>query len=131
MPRCSLDSLIGGSKPGLVSGSSACFLLSSVISKLPFHRAGARRRTRSSVALPAAQLNDLPGAAGLFGMAALCKLFDDLRAEGRQVAGLTAGDQSLVGYHFLVDPRATSIFGITADRGEGCDGPAFEDIGFG
>lgn len=50
MPRCSLDSLIGGSKPGLVSGSSACFLLSSVISKLPFHRAGGRRRTRSSVA---------------------------------------------------------------------------------
>jgi len=55
MPRCSLDSLIGGSKPGLVSGSSACFLLSSVISKLPFHRR--RREAANSLVRRSRQRN--------------------------------------------------------------------------
>src|SRR5829696_5666647 len=49
------------------------------------------------------------GAPGLLGVLALGELLDDLRAEDRQVVGVTARDQALVGDNLLVHPGAPGV----------------------
>ena len=48
---------------------------------------------------------------------ALAELLDRLRAEGRDVVGLAAGDQALVDVDLLVDPGAAGVADVGLQRG--------------
>lgn len=52
-------------------------------------------------------------------MAAFFDLLDDFGDERIEIAGISRGDDALIGNHGLVNPASTGIFHIGADRGIG------------
>jgi hypothetical protein len=57
-------------------------------------------------------------------------LFDDLGREGLDIAGIAAGNKSLIDNHLLVDPVGAGIFHVGRHRVIGRHPAAFGDAGF-
>src|SRR5215212_6862723 len=68
------------------------------------------------------------GAPGLLFVDALGELLDDLGAERRQVVGVAAGHQALVGHDLLVHPLPSGVADIGLERRVGGQRPAAHHV---
>src|SRR5215210_5264380 len=102
----------------------------------PTHRAGIENVREASFRPPtrsrrpeAETLTLSLGAAGLIRVLALADLLDDLGAERRQVVGVAAGDEALVGDDLLVHPVAARVADVRLERRVGGQRAALDHVG--